>query len=78
MKYIVIAVMLLFVGCSIIHITADGEKPINVQTTESLNVFGSQNVTSSDRASKESAGGEVSTKANAESVPTTTITPLLP
>lgn len=78
MTYLLIAMMLILAACSIIHITPGDGQPINVQTTESINVFGSQNVTSSDRASKESAGGEVTTKANAESVPTTTVTPLLP
>ena len=51
---------------------------MNIQSTDPVNILGSQNVTSSDRASKAGAEGDVKTEASAEVTPTTVFAPTIP
>lgn len=78
MTYLLIGTMLLLAACSVIHITPGGDQPVNIQSTDPVNILGSQNVTSSDRASKAGAEGDVSTEATAEATPTTVFAPTIP
>lgn len=69
----VILASLVLVACSVIYITPGGDQPVNIQTTDPINIMGSQNVTSSDRASKAGADGDVDTNQTSEATPTVTI-----
>lgn len=59
-------------GCTVITIKL-GSQPVNIQTTDSTNVLGSQNVTSAPRSAKGDAGGAADTDSTA--VTPVTITP---
>lgn len=78
MTYLLISLMLTLAACSVIYITPGGDQPVNIQSTDPVNILGSQNVTSADRASKAGAEGDVRTKATAEATPTTVIAPTIP
>lgn len=69
---------LVLVACSVIYITPGSDQPVNIQSTDPVNILGSQNVTSSDRASKAGAEGDVKTKASADATPTTVLAPTIP
>lgn len=71
-RYIMMSTILS--ACTAIYIDG-GKFPVNVQTTDSVNVLGSQNVVSSDRASKGAASGSVVPKQGA-TTPNTAILPL--
>ena len=70
-------------ACTTIYVARpsfeDGQpQPLNIQTTDSVNVMGTQSVTSSDRASREGAGGNVDNTMEGTTVPTIALPPVKP
>lgn len=85
MAYLLIAMMTLLAACTVIHVGLnpgeEGADPpaVNIQTSNSTSVLGSQNVAKDDKAGKgdlNSNKGETSQKAEAK--PTTVIAPTIP
>jgi mRNA-degrading endonuclease toxin of MazEF toxin-antitoxin module len=77
---IAIGCILVLVACTQVYIKSSGEKPVNVQTTDTTSVFSSVNVTSADKASKGVATGHVSSDNTAKTtsvIPITTA-PIIP
>ncbi len=83
MTYMVIAALVLstalLVACTQVFISAEPSQPgeivpsINVQTTDSVNVMGSQNVSSQDKEARGDAIDRGSTKQTADATPTVTV-----
>jgi hypothetical protein len=78
MRNLLLLVALTLVGCTAIYVGSGGDRPLNIQTTDSTNVLGSQSVVSQDKAAKGDATSNGSNSQTTESTPTTTLTPFVP
>ena len=76
MTYVLMAAIILascvLVACTVFYIHP-GEGPTNIQTTEPINVLGSQNVTSADKAAR---GDATSGDTHGQTASTTTTVPV--
>ena len=76
MTYLLVFSMLTLSACTVIYV-APGDKGANIQTTEPINVLGSQNATSADKSAEGDATSADQHEQKAVTVPTVVL-PLPP
>ncbi len=75
MRILLAGSVLALAGCTMVYIEPFGEAPVTVQTSNSTDVLGSQNVAKDDTdASGDVSDGDGASTMGASSIPTATVT----